>query len=408
MNRIGIRFCARLTGMLAAPTLAIALLLPLAPSLAQQDSSNGFFGNLFNRGQTQQSQQQPPAPPSQVAQGTSGGGNDVDSRIDQIENALRQLTGTVEDLQHQNQTLQMQLKRLQDDTEYRFQQMGARGTAPMAPAVPPSGNGAPPAAPGQHSDAFNPAQHPDAPGVPHALGNPSAAAVVPQQPTMGQTQGAAAPGAPLDLSSPAGGSPPANANPMAMGGVPQAMPAPAVPPSQPQQQAALPPPQGSSLPPPQLPPPQNSKLPPPPPRNTSATGVQLATLPPSSSPEDEYQLAYGYVLHKDYGLAVQAFHDFMRKYPHEKLLPDAQYWLGESQFRQKHYREAAEAFLAVSTNYEHSGRAPKALLRLGQSLAAMHQKEAACAALAEVGRKYPHSAGSLKHNVAQEQKRAHC
>ena len=55
-----------------------------------------------------------------------------------------------------------------------------------------------------------------------------------------------------------------------------------------------------------------------------------------------------------------------------------------------------------------SGKAPDALLRLGQSLAALHKKEAACAALAEVGRKYPHAAASVKHSVAQEQKRVHC
>ena len=154
--------------------------------------------------------------------------------------------------------------------------------------------------------------------------------------------------------------------------------------------------------------PQTEQLPPPPPRNTNSTGVKLATLPPSNSPKDEYELAYGYVLHKDYGLAEQAFRDFMRKYPHEKLLPDAQYWLGESQFQQQRYRDAAESFLAVSTKYEHSGKAPEALLRLGQSLAALHQKEAACATLAEVGRKYPHAPARVKRGVAREQKRTHC
>ena len=146
----------------------------------------------------------------------------------------------------------------------------------------------------------------------------------------------------------------------------------------------------------------------PPPANPNATGTRLATLPPSARPQDEYDLAYGYVLHKDYGLATQAFRDFVRKYPDEKLIPDAQYWLGESLYQQQHYRDAAEAFLAVSTKYEHSGKAPDSLLRLGQSLAAMKKKEAACATLAEVGRKYPRASASVKRSVAQEQKRVHC
>jgi len=145
-----------------------------------------------------------------------------------------------------------------------------------------------------------------------------------------------------------------------------------------------------------------------PPSGASAAGVQLATLPPSATPKDEFELAYGYVLHKDYGLAEQAFRDFVRKYPDEKLVPEAQYWLGESQFQQQHYRDAAEAFLAVSTKYESSGKAPDSLLRLGQSLAALNQKEAACATLAEVGRKYPRASASVKRGVTQEQKRAHC
>jgi tol-pal system protein YbgF len=279
-------------------------------------------------------------------------------------------------LQHQNQMLQMQLKRMQDDTEYRFQQLGSRAGAPAAPAMAPlPGNVPPVAAAEPRGDAFNPALHPNAPGAPRSLAGEAPGSVPAGQPVINQppvgAPGGREPGAPLDLNSLAGTAPP-----------PAAV---AVPPTAP-----------------------NGQLPPPPPRNTSATGVQLATLPPSGRPQDEYDLAYGYVLHKDYGLAAQAFRNFMRKYPREKLLPDAQYWLGESLFQQQHYRDAAESFLAVSTKYEHSGKAPEALLRLGQSLAALHKKEAACATLAEVGRKYPRASASVKRGVAQELKRAHC
>ena len=119
-------------------------------------------------------------------------------------------------------------------------------------------------------------------------------------------------------------------------------------------------------------------------------------------------MAYGYVLHKDYALAEQAFRDFVRKYPNERLVPDAQYWLGESLFQRQRYRDAAESFLAVSTKFESSGKAPDSLLRLGQSLAALNQKEATCATLAEVGRKFPRASASVKRGVEQETKRAHC
>ncbi len=407
--------------------LTVCTLLTAAPMLAPRaalaQQSGNFLDNLFNRGQQQQQQQQqqpqqqqqqqqqqpqqqPAQPPPAMAQSGSGDPNDVGVRIDRIENALRQLTGTVEQLQHQNQMLQMQLKRMQDDTDYRFQQLGSRGGAPAPMAAPgnapgkaPAGvpdNAPPPnaAASGRRSDAFNPNTHPDAPGSPHALGNSQAIAAPERQGAAdGQQMGAPggqAAGAPLDLSTAAGNAPPPQQQPP--GQVANAAPG--------AQGAPLAAPQDAR---------QGGQLPPPPPRNPSATGAtQLATLPPSASPKDEYQLAYGYVLHKDYGLAEQAFRDFLRRHPHEKLVSDAQYWMGESQFQQQHYRDAAESFLAVSTKYAHTGKAPDALLRLGQSLAALHQKEAACATLAEVGRKYPRASAKVKSGVKREQKRTHC
>ena len=366
----------------AIPALAL-LLLAGAAAAQEQRSSGGFLDNLFSRGE-QPSQQrkndqrqtdQPQAAQPRVAQADSG---DLSVRLDRMESALRQLTGTLEQLQYRNQQLEMQLKRMQDDTEYRLQQLGSKGGPPagaqpraMSPQAPVN---APPAGPpSSRSDVFDPAQHPNAPGAPRVLGNETAAAPLQNadnEPPVG-APGGRAPGAPLDLSTLAGNAP-------AQPEVPMANAAPMTP----------------------------SQLPSP--RDTSATGAQLATLPPSATPKDEYDMAYGYVLHKDYALAEQAFRDFLRKHPDEKLVPEAQYWLGESLFQRQRYRDAAESFLAVSTKFERSGKAPDALLRLGQSLAALNQNEAACATLAEVGRKFPRASASVKRGVTQEQKRAHC
>jgi tol-pal system protein YbgF len=367
----------------SAALAALALLLLAGAAAAQeQRSSGGFLDNLFSRGE-QPSQQrqndqrqgdQRQADQPHVAQADAG---DLSVRLDRMESALRQLTGTLEQLQYRNQQLEMQLKRMQDDTEYRLQQLGSKGAPPAAAQPramsPPAPVNAPPVAtPGSRSDVFDPAQHPNAPGAPRVLGNETAAAPLQSadnEPPVGAPGGRAS-GAPLDLSTLAGNAP---AQPEA----PMANAAPMTP----------------------------SQLPPPPARDT---GAQLATLPPSATPKDEYDMAYGYVLHNDYALAEQGFRDFLRKHPDEKLVPDAQYWLGESLFQRQRYRDAAESFLAVSTKFEHSGKAPDALLRLGQSLAALNQKEAACATLAEVGRKFPRASASVKRGVTQEQKRAHC
>lgn len=369
----------------------VALTLPFAAGAAlAQDRSGNFLDNIFNRGDDQSQQQTPSG-----GGGGAGGGNDIGVRLDRIENTMRQLTGNIEQLQYQNQQLQSQVRELQQRAGIAgpSTQGGPGSLMPssgMPRNAPPIGapmngpmNATPPRStqqpmnttpsPDRRGDAFNPNSNPNAPGVPRTLGSEtiSDGRVVSAGPGIGAPGGREA-GAPLDLSS--------------MGG--------------PQGQPGAVAPMGGNMP---------SQLPPPPASNPSATGSQqLATLPPSHGPKDEYELAYGYVLHKDYGLAAQAFRDFVRKYPNEKLVSDAQYWLGESQFQQQKYRDAAEAFLAVSTKYKSSPKAPESLLRLGQSLAALHKKEAACATLAEVGRKYPHAATSVKRSVTQEQKRVHC
>ena len=364
-----------------------------------QDRSGNFLDNLFNRGEQQQQQPQQQVPQERAAPGPGGQAalgdpSDPGTRFERIENALRQLTGTIEQLQYRNQQLEMQLKRMQDDTEYRLQQLGSKGAAPAAPArpLPPGGQMAPAtpggavATPGRRSDVFDPSQNPDAPGVPRTLGSTVASAAPAIDQPIGVPDGRS-PGAPLDLSTLSRNVAPAQAD--AGAAAPQPDPAPVMA-SAPRAVAPNTAPN----------PPQSA-----PPR---AAGTQMATLPPSAKPQDEYDLAYGYVLHKDYALAEQAFRDFLRKYPNERLVPDAQYWLGESLFQRQRYRDAAESFLAVSTKHERAGKAPNALLRLGQSLAALNQKEAACATLAEVGRKYPKAPGNVKSGVAQEIKRAKC
>ena len=315
---------------------------------------------------------------------------DMSVRLDRMESALRQLTGTIEQLQYRNQQLELQLKRMQDDTEYRFQQMGSRGGAAPPPQVAPgrSGQRADGATcRGRRSDVFDPTQNPNAPGAPRTLGNQAAiAAPEPGGPPVGAPGGRGA-GAPLDLSTLAKRSTAAATSGTAVhcrigrigAGAGIAQRRRAVTAAASTQRCS-----------------------------GHARQPQLATLPPSASPQDEYDMAYGYVLHKDYALAEQAFRDYLRKYPNERLVPEAQYWLGESLFQQQRYRDAAESFLGVSTKFERSRKAPDALLRLGQSLAAMNQKEAACATLAEIGRKYPRASASVKRGVEQEQKRAHC
>ncbi len=384
------------TAALAAQTFTIfACVLLAGGAMAQERSSPGFLDNLFSRGEpqgNQQGNQQGGQSESQVeyrrggqAQGRVAQADDPGEmavRLDRIENTLRQLTGTLEQLQYRNQQLEQQVRGLQGGgaaaPQPQYQQPPARPS--QSPNMPQ------PANPGRRGDVFDPSQQPTAPGAPRSLGNASVAA--PMQDAANETPigapGGRDAGAPLDLSTLSANSPPP-------GTMASAAPGQGLPPAT-QQMGAPPVPLGSQ---PALP------------RNANPA-PQLATLPPTALPQDEYDMAYGYVLRKDYALAEQTFRDFLRKYPNERLVPDAQYWLGESLYQRQRYRDAAESFLAVSTKHEKSGKAPDSLLRLGQSLAAMNQKEAACATLAEVERKFPRASASVKRGVTNEQKRVKC
>jgi tol-pal system protein YbgF len=295
-------------------------------------------------------------------------------RIERLEAQIRQMTGQMEQLQYRNQQLENQLRGTGANppganpvAQPAQSQPVARppvAAAPLPPAAPP------PAAPtGRRSDVFDPSQNPNAPGVPRALGSPQnepPPAVIMADPQLGAPGGRGA-GGPLDLSTlatgPAAGS-------------------------------------GASH--------EAGPLPPPPSRNPSATGAVASVAPPTDSPKDTYDLAYGYVLRKDYAQAEDTFQIFLKKYPADRRAADAQFWLGESLFQRQRYDAAAQAFLEVSTKHGSHAKAPEALLRLAQSLAAMKQKEMSCATLAEVGRKYPKAPATVQQGVEREQKRVRC
>ena len=329
---------------------------------------------------------------------------DQELRIQRLENQLRQVTGQNEELQYRNRQLEERLRQL------GAAPAGTPGTLQPAAPAPPSVAAAPPAQAGpgyrqpaypqqggyqqpqqdyqqppaqpaypqqqgsyepqiaapapimqepaspgvgnrRRGDAFDPAQNPNAPGAPKALGGG-------QMPISNQNQaaigapGGRGPGEPLDLGS---------VSPRPSGA------APAQPPT-----------------------------------------TSLATLPPSATPRDEFDLGIGYMQRKDYALAEETMKNFAQKFPNDPLVADSKYWLGESYFQRQQYREAAQAFLGVTSDHEKSGKAPDAMLRLGQSLAALKEKEAACAAFGAVLQKYPRASSGVKAAVDREQKRVKC
>ena len=315
--------------------------------------------------------------------------SDLVVRLDQIEHQMRALTGQLEQMQFRNQQLEQQLRRMQEDNEFRFQQMGGNPAqrAPAAasqPQMPPPQaprqgapmpqqtqpqpnqdiyNGPSPVRPlpGRRSDAFDPNENPNAPGSPRALGalpagQPSSPQIMSEE-AVGMRGREA--GSPLDLSTMSGSAPRE-----VLQAAPQRMPLP--------------------------------------------QGQVAAVTPAAQTPKEQYDLSIGYIQRKDYAMAEGSLRDFVRRFPNDRLAPDAYYWLGESLFQRQRYQDAAETYLTVTTKFETAGKAPDSLLRLGQSLAAMGQKEMACASFGEVERKYPRASVAVKQSVEREIKRVRC
>ena len=125
-------------------------------------------------------------------------------------------------------------------------------------------------------------------------------------------------------------------------------------------------------------------------------------------PGDLYQSGYGHVLSGDYGMAEQEFRDYIAAFPEGDKAADASFWMGEAQYSQGKYSEAAKTFLNAHQTYGKSPKAPEMLLKLGMSLGALDNKETACATLREVNKRYPKASAAVKTKVTSEQSRFGC
>jgi tol-pal system protein YbgF len=137
------------------------------------------------------------------------------------------------------------------------------------------------------------------------------------------------------------------------------------------------------------------------------TGGQAALELPDT-PEALFDLGYQYVQAGQYDQSQIVFQRFVSDFPDDAKNPEAQFWLGESLFAQGNYEEAAKIFLE---NHKKNPQAPlgaQNLLKLGVSLAGLDQRELACATYAEVPKKYPDLANSVRKRIVVEQNAAKC
>ena len=356
-------------------------------------------------------------------------------RITRLENQLREMSGQIEQLQYENRRLVDQLRKFQEDVDFRLEQRGGErgartqaqsGSAPSnqgrgqaavqgmspqqqggaqqaAPQQPPGGaqQAAPQQPPaqqraGRRSDAFDPAGNPNAPGAPRALGSGQSAAAGGGAPVgiprgaieVDREDDADAPPGPGGRTARAGDEdrPPLDLSPRGGASAERA----------PVERAPV-----ERAPTDRGPPDRTGDRAPP-------AGQQVGRAPSvgagSGDPRQDYEGAYALVLSRRYDQAEMGFRAFLQTHPRDRLVPEATYWLGESFYQRARYREAAEQFLKVTTDYGASGKAADGMLKLGMALNGMGERDKACGTYGEVLRKYP----GMREAVEREKKRAKC
>ena len=292
-------------------------------------------------------------------------------RIGRLESQMRQISGQIEQMQFETRRLEEQLKKFQEDVDFRFHE-GAPGTPTAKP--PQKRSEAPEPKSLRTTGTSRKAPRPRAPArtgvatlsirpkIPAPRGAPPARKLRPgrEHEPGGRAPNESGPagldrnepGAPLDLSngrSRIAGPPPTTPTPpMAAAGVP-----------------------ASGI--------------------TTPGGTVIAMAP--NPAQEEFDIALGYFKQRAYENAEKGFAGFLEKNPKNKMASDAIYYLGESFYQRGRHPEAAEQYLKISTQYANSPRAPEALLRLGQSLNALGAKEQACATYGEIAPEISKCAG---------------
>lgn len=293
-------------------------------------------------------------------------------RIQQLEEQVRQLTGRLEDMSFQLLQIQENMRKTQEDNEFRFQELEKSGSggssAPAVAAAPAAGSkkntsdevgliiqDTPAAGTTPPSASATPPSAGAAPSS--APRSPTASKTAPGETTLGSLEVDKS-GQPVGADINRG----ARNGSASLPGVDTG----AAPASDPQQTASL------------------------------------------GSESDAYRAAYDHVLSGDYKVAESEFTRYLQAFPKSARAADANFWLGEAQYSQGKYNDAARTFLNAHQTFSTSPKAPEMLLKLGMSLAALDNRETACATLREVSKRYPTASKPVLGKVASEEKRLSC
>lgn len=122
--------------------------------------------------------------------------------------------------------------------------------------------------------------------------------------------------------------------------------------------------------------------------------------PPATANKEQIKADYAaaYALlspaQRRYKEAIQAFKDFLNKYPKSSLAGNAQYWLGEAHYVSQDNEAALQAFEEVVSDYPNSSKVPGALYKIGRIHQVKQDLDAARATFQRITQDYPNSSAA--------------
>jgi tol-pal system protein YbgF len=272
-------------------------------------------------------------------------------QLQEMQEQIRLLTGQVEGLQFQLTQMQTLIERMQEDNEFRFQQLEG-GAAPGKPPAATELGGAMPAE-GLPQD---PAQI-----EPFAAGDPPTAGEIP---LLTDDQ-------PMEHGFDLGES----ADPMVGGN------------AAPGEAGTLGTLDGTT-----------------PLDLTFDSGAQVS----SGDANAQYQAGYDAITRGDYAFAEEQFRQFIDLYPDDPQAADATNWLGEALIQRGAFDDAA---LVLAEGYQKHANTPRAadlMLKLGIALYGAGEGEVACRTFFTLERRFTDLQPAFRQRLAEEKSKAQC
>lgn len=134
-----------------------------------------------------------------------------------------------------------------------------------------------------------------------------------------------------------------------------------------------------------------------------------AAIDESDEGKEDYSKAFALLKEGRYQQSIEAFNNYLKKYPQSKYSDNAQYWLGEANYVSRDYKKSLEEFQRLIARYPESTKIPGARLKIGYVYFELKNWSEARETLQQVIKLYPDAsvANKAKERLDRMQREGH-